>query len=65
MTWVDELEAEAERLRSSRALWVRSFNRLEKAVTNHIKDRCIDSDDLEHVHKALMRDLGPKGEGSA
>jgi hypothetical protein len=42
----------------SRARWIRAFNRLEKAVTNHI-DNCIDADDLAHVHRAVMRDLGP------
>jgi hypothetical protein len=36
--------------------WIRAFNRLEKAVTNHIRD-CIDCDGLAHAHKAVMRDL--------
>jgi hypothetical protein len=49
-----------EQAREDRDKWIRAFNRLEKAVTNHIANRCIDSDDLAHVHKAIMRDLGPQ-----
>ena len=53
---------------AERARWVRAFNRLEKAVTNHIRD-CIDADGLAHAHKAVMRDVGPRpgalDEGSA
>lgn len=45
--------AEYNRLHDSRALWIRSFNRLEKAV----------ADDLAHAHQAVMRDLGPTGGG--
>jgi hypothetical protein len=44
-----------------RARWTRAFNRLEKAVTNHIAN-CIDADDLAHAHRAVMRDLGPGGQ---
>jgi hypothetical protein len=36
--------------------WIRAFNRLEKAVTNHIRD-CMDCDGLAHAHKAVMKDL--------
>jgi hypothetical protein len=42
---------------AERDRYIRAFNRLEKAVANHIKDRCIDSDDLEHVHRVVLRDL--------
>lgn len=38
--------------------WVRHFNRLEKAVTNHIRD-CIDADGLAHAHGAVMKAIGP------
>jgi hypothetical protein len=47
-----------DELHASRAEWIRAFNRLEKAVTNHIRD-CIDSDALAHAHKAVMKDIGP------
>jgi hypothetical protein len=36
--------------------WIRAFNRLEKAATNHVQG-CIDADELAHVHKVVMRDL--------
>lgn len=42
---------------SERDRYIRAFNRLEKAVTNHITNRCLDGDDLAHVHKTVMRDL--------
>lgn len=46
----------------SRARWIRCFNRLEKAVTNHIEQRCLDSDDLAHAHGAVMRELAPRND---
>lgn len=50
---VDATDAQADRNR-----WIRAFNRLEKAVTNHVRD-CIDADGLAHAHKAVMREVGP------
>jgi RNase adaptor protein for sRNA GlmZ degradation len=41
-----------------RMKWVRAFNSLEKPVTNHI-ERCMDADDLERAHRAVMREYGP------
>jgi hypothetical protein len=51
---------DAEKFQAERDRYIRAFNRLEKAVTNHITNRCIDSDDLAHVHKVIMRDLAEK-----
>jgi hypothetical protein len=48
---------QASEVAAERDRYIRAFNRLEKAVANHIKDRCIDSDDLEHVHRVVLRDL--------
>ena len=42
--------------RADRDRYIRAFNRLEKAVTNHIRD-CIDADALAHAHRAVMRDV--------
>jgi hypothetical protein len=47
---------EAERLRADRDRMIRAFNRLEKAVSNHIRD-CIDAEALEHAHHTIMRSV--------
>lgn len=46
--------------RSETAKWLQAFNSLEKPVTNHI-ERCIDADDLDRAHGAVMRRFGPNG----
>jgi hypothetical protein len=38
--------------------WVRAFNSLEKPVTRHI-ETCMDADDLDRAHRAVMRQFGP------
>jgi hypothetical protein len=53
----ERLRRNWQEARAERDRYIRAFNRLEKAVTNHMTDRCIDSDDLEHVHRVVMRDL--------
>jgi hypothetical protein len=55
---IESLRSQLAGAVEKRAKWTRAFNRLEKAVTNHVAG-CIDSDDLAHAHRAVMRDLGP------
>jgi hypothetical protein len=38
--------------------WIQAFNSLEKPVTQHI-DNCMDADDLERAHRAVMKRYGP------
>ena len=55
----DDLARAYDHGRAEGAKWIRAFNRLEKAVTNHVSKDCVDSDGLEHAHQAILRDLGP------
>lgn len=59
---LDELEDVRENWRTAMraaAKWQRAFNSIEKPVTRHIEN-CIDCDDLERAHRAVMREYGPR-----
>ena len=67
---IDELyDAQADRdiAREERDRWIRAFNRLEKAVTNHLGwhdmkpgKESHDEESLRHAHTAVMRDLAER-----
>lgn len=57
--WAEEAQALDAAL-DREAKWIRAFNSLEKPVTDHI-ERCIDADDLDRAHRAVMREFGPNG----
>jgi hypothetical protein len=44
---------------ASAAKWQQAFNSLEKPVTDHI-EKCMDSDDLDKAHAAVMKRFGPR-----
>ena len=62
LEFLDHLTDVRDDYLNERDRYIRAFNRLEKAVTDHLKD-CFDPEALAHVHKVVMRDLTEKRRG--